>query len=200
VTLQSDGGIVRAKIHQGLVIEPWSADEVQPCSYDVRLADEFQVYGVEYDHIDPAVEQPGLMVPMRITEKRTGFGNRDLVDSWYELEPGGFALARTAERFRLPAHLAARVEGKSSIGRLGMGVHTTAGFIDPGFEGTITLELWSVAPLPIRLRPGMRIGQLCLFRLDQAALRPYGSAGLGSRYQGQDGVQPSLLHLGERPS
>lgn len=198
MSLQSDGGIVRARVHQGLTIEPWSAAEVQPCSYDVRLADEFWIYDtVRHDHIDPVVEQQGLMIPMRRTDQVTGFGNRELVDSWYELPPGGFALARTVERFKLPPHLAARVEGKSSIGRLGMGIHTTAGFIDPGFEGTITLELWSVAPLPIRLRPGMRVGQLCLFRLDAPAQRPYGSAGLRSRYQGQTDVTPSRLHLGE---
>lgn len=189
MSLQSDGGIVRARAHQGLTIEPWCAAEVQPCSYDVRLANEFRVYDTErHDHIDPAVEQPDLMRRLRVPP-----------DGYFELAPGGFALARTVERFRLPSHLAARVEGKSSIGRLGMGVHTTAGFIDPGFEGTITLELWSVAPLPIRLRPGMKIGQLCLFALDGPARRPYGHPGLGSRYQGQAAVQPSLLHLGERP-
>jgi dCTP deaminase len=187
VSLQSDGGIVRARVHQGLTIEPWDAAEVQPCSYDVRLANEFRVYDTEHhDHIDPATEQPGLMRRLRVPP-----------DGYFELAPGGFTLARTAERFKLPPHLAARVEGKSSIGRLGMGIHTTAGFIDPGFEGTITLELWSMAPLPIRLRPGMRIGQLCLFRLDAAAQRPYGSAGLRSRYQGQTDVTPSRLHLGE---
>ncbi len=111
------------------------------------------------------------------------------------LHPGEFVLGSTFESVTLPDDLAGRLEGKSSLGRLGLLTHSTAGFIDPGFTGHITLELSNVANLPITLWPGMKIGQLCLFRLSSPAERPYGSAGVGSRYQGQRGPTPSRAHL-----
>jgi dCTP deaminase len=112
-------------------------------------------------------------------------------DDGYILHPGKFVLGSTIEKVRLGHQLAGRLEGKSSLGRLGLLVHSTAGFIDPGFSGRVTLELSNVATLPIRLRPGMKIGQLGVLRLSSPVLRPYGSAELGSRYQGQLGPTES---------
>ena len=133
-----------------------------------------------YPHIDPAVEQPDLT---RLVEPEG--------DEPFILHPGEFALASTYEVVTLPDDVAGRLEGKSSLGRLGLLTHSTAGFIDPGFSGHVTLELSNVATLPIKLWPGMKIGQLCLFRLSSPAEHPYGSAVYGSRYQGQRGPTPS---------
>ncbi|HEY3692309.1 MAG TPA: dCTP deaminase, partial [Pseudonocardiaceae bacterium] len=116
-------------------------------------------------------------------------------DEPFVLHPGEFVLGSTFEQITLPDDLAGRLEGKSSLGRLGLLTHSTAGFIDPGFSGHITLELSNVANLPIILWPGMKIGQLCLFRLSSPAEHPYGSAGVGSRYQGQRGPTPSRAYL-----
>lgn len=134
-----------------------------------------------YESIDPdAADQPGLTIPVTVPP-----GGR------FVLHPGEFALGATAETIALPADLAARVEGKSTLGRLGLMTHSTAGWIDPGFRGQITLELHNVATLPIRLRPGMAIGQLCVFQTSSPASQPYGHPALGSRYQDQDGPQPA---------
>jgi dCTP deaminase len=111
------------------------------------------------------------------------------------LHPGEFVLGSTLECCTLPDDLAGRLEGKSSLGRLGLLTHSTAGFIDPGFSGHITLELSNVANLPITLWPGMKIGQLCLLRLTSPAEHPYGSASVGSKYQGQRGPTPSRSYL-----
>src|SRR5699024_2416381 len=113
----------------------------------------------------------------------------------FVLHPGEFVLGATLERVELPDDLAGRLEGKSSLGRLGLLTHSTAGFIDPGFGGHITLELSNVANLPITLWPGMKIGQLCLFRLSSPAEAPYGSASTGSKYQGQRGPTASKAYL-----
>ena len=113
----------------------------------------------------------------------------------FVLHPGEFVLASTLEKFTLPAHLAGRLEGKSSLGRLGLLTHSTAGFIDPGFSGYITLELSNVANLPITLWPGMKVGQLALFQMSSPAETPYGSGKLGSKYQGQRGPTPSKAYL-----
>ena len=116
----------------------------------------------------------------------------------FVLHPGEFVLASTLELFTLPADLAGRLEGKSSLGRLGLLTHSTAGFIDPGFSGHITLELSNVANLPITLWPGMKVGQLALFRMSSPAQTPYGSGSLGSKYQGQRGPTPSRAYLNFR--
>jgi len=133
-----------------------------------------------YPHIDPAIEQADLT---RLVEPGE--------DEPFILHPGEFVLASTYEVVTLPDDVAARLEGKSSLGRLGLLTHSTAGFIDPGFSGHVTLELSNMATLPIKLWPGMKIGQLCLFRLSSPAEHPYGSAVHGSRYQGQRGPTPS---------
>lgn len=173
---------IRAEIDVGRVrIDPYDSAMVQPSSIDVRLDRYFRVFeNHRYPHIDPAVEQPDLT---RLIEAQG--------DEPFILHPGEFVLASTYEVVTLPDDLASRLEGKSSLGRLGLLTHSTAGFIDPGFSGHVTLELSNVATLPIKLWPGMKIGQLCMFRLTSPAEHPYGSALHGSRYQGQRGPTPS---------
>jgi dCTP deaminase len=182
-----------------IVISPQVEDgRIQPASIELTLANHFWIYReIKFDGrtfparatingvsgIDPEVDNSSLMDRVEISDQGR-----------FALESGGFALSATREWIEVPPDMAARVEGKSSLGRLGMGVHTTAGFIDPGFRGQVTLELWSAAPLPILLRPGMPIAQICYFELTTRAQRPYGSPGLGSHYQDQEGPQPSRAH------
>src|SRR5881392_1213055 len=158
---------------------------VQPSSIDVRLDRYFRVFeNHKYPHIDPSVEQSEL------TRTVVPEGDEPFI-----LHPGEFVLASTYEVISLPDDLASRLEGKSSLGRLGLVTHSTAGFIDPGFSGHVTLELSNLATLPIKLWPGMKIGQLCMFRLSSPAEHPYGSERYGSRYQDQRGPTPSKAHL-----
>ncbi len=177
---------IRAEIASGrVVLEPFDAELVQPSSIDVRLDRYFRLFdNHKYPHIDPAEDQPHLT---RLVEPD---GQEPFI-----LHPGEFVLASTYELVSLPDDVAARLEGKSSLGRLGLLTHSTAGFIDPGFSGLVTLELSNVATLPIKLWPGMKIGQLCLFRLSSPAEHPYGSAGSGSRYQNQRGPTASRSAL-----
>ena len=177
---------IRAEIDAGRVgVEPFEQAMVQPSSVDVRLDRFFRVFeNHRYPHIDPSVEQPDL------TRMVDANGDEPFI-----LHPGEFALASTYEVITLPDDVAGRLEGKSSLGRLGLLTHSTAGFIDPGFSGHVTLELSNVATLPIKLWPGMKIGQLCLFRLSSPAEHPYGSQVYGSRYQGQRGPTPSKSFL-----
>ncbi|WP_224401093.1 dCTP deaminase [Pseudonocardia sp. ICBG1034] len=179
--LLSDGDL-RKDIESGrLVLDPWDVEMLQPSSVDVRLDRYFRVFqNSRYTHIDPAQQQDELTIPVETPDGES-----------FVLHPGEFVLGSTFERVGLPDDLAGRLEGKSSLGRLGLLTHSTAGFIDPGFTGHITLELSNVANLPITLWPGMKIGQLCLFRLSSPAERPYGTEGVGSRYQGQRGPTPS---------
>jgi dCTP deaminase len=173
---------IRAEVEANrLMLQPWDPDLVQPSSIDVRLDRYFRVFNnSQYTHIDPSVQQDEL------TSLVEPAGDEPFV-----LHPGEFVLGSTLEIVTLPDDLASRLEGKSSLGRLGLITHATAGFIDPGFSGHITLELSNVANLPITLWPGMKIGQLCVFRLSSPAEHPYGSARYGSRYQGQRGPTPS---------
>lgn len=176
---------IRSEIDSGRVrIDPFDPSLVQPSSIDVRLDRFFRVFeNHKYPHIDPSVEQPDLT---RLVETDG--------EEAFILHPGEFVLASTYEVVSLPDDIASRLEGKSSLGRLGLLTHSTAGFIDPGFSGHVTLELSNVATLPIKLYPGMKIGQLCMFRLTSPSERPYGSAAYGSRYQGQRGPTPSRSH------
>lgn len=168
-----------------LGVEPFEPVMVQPSSIDVRLDRFFRVFNnTKYTHIDPRQQQDEL------TSLVEAVGDEPFV-----LHPGEFVLGSTFEAVTLPDDLAGRLEGKSSLGRLGLLTHSTAGFIDPGFTGHITLELSNVANLPITLWPGMKIGQLCLFRLSSSAEFPYGSKEAGSRYQGQRGPTPSRAYL-----
>ncbi|WP_405018714.1 dCTP deaminase [Kitasatospora sp. NBC_00070] len=177
---------IRTEIDKGrVVIDPFDPAMVQPSSIDVRLDRYFRVFeNHRYPFIDPSVEQPDLT---RLVEPEG--------DEAFILHPGEFVLASTYETVTLPDDIASRLEGKSSLGRLGLLTHSTAGFIDPGFSGHVTLELSNVATLPIKLYPGMKIGQLCLFRLSSPAEFPYGSERYGSRYMGQRGPTASRSHL-----
>jgi dCTP deaminase len=173
---------IRAELDKGrVVLEPFDESMVQPSSVDIRLDRYFRVFeNHRYPHIDPAVEQPELT---RLVEPDA--------DEPFILHPGEFVLASSYEVVTLPDDVAARLEGKSSLGRLGLLTHSTAGFVDAGFSGHVTLELSNVATLPIKLWPGMKIGQLCFFRLSSPAEYPYGSSVYGSRYQDQRGPTPS---------
>ncbi|MBD0690497.1 dCTP deaminase [Streptomyces sp. CBMA123] len=177
---------IRTEIDLGrVVVDPFDPAMIQPSSIDVRLDRFFRVFeNHKYPHIDPSEEQPDLT---RLVEPDG--------DEAFILHPGEFVLASTYEVITLPDDVASRLEGKSSLGRLGLLTHSTAGFIDPGFSGHVTLELSNVATLPIKLFPGMKIGQLCLFRLSSPSEHPYGSERYGSRYQGQRGPTPSRSYL-----
>jgi dCTP deaminase len=154
---------------------------IQPSSIDVRLDKYFRLFdNHKYPFIDPAEEQPDLTRGLDVVEGEP-----------FILHPGEFVLGSTFEQVTLPDDIAARLEGKSSLGRLGLLTHSTAGFVDPGFSGHVTLELSNVATLPIKLWPGMKIGQLCFFRLSSSSENPYGSEKYGSRYQGQRGPTAS---------
>ena len=173
---------IKAEIDGGRVrLEPYDEVMVQPSSIDVRLDKFFRLFdNHKYPFIDPAEDQPDLT---RLIEVER--------DEPFILHPGEFVLGSSFEVVTLPDDLAARLEGKSSLGRLGLVTHSTAGFVDPGFSGHVTLELSNVATLPIKLWPGMKVGQLCFFRLSSPAEHPYGSAKYGSRYQGQRGPTAS---------
>ena len=177
---------IRAEITAGRVkVEPFTEAMVQPSSVDVRLDRFFRTFeNHKYEVIDPSKEQPDLTREVAVAP-----------DEFFILHPGEFVLASTYEVITLPDDIAGRLEGKSSLGRLGLLTHSTAGFIDPGFSGHITLELSNVANLPVKLFPGMKIGQLCLIRLSSPAEHPYGSAIYGSRYQGKRGPTPSKSWL-----
>lgn len=177
---------LRKEVESGrLLLDPFDVEMVQPSSIDVRLDRFFRVFNnTKYTHIDPSMQQDEL------TSLVEAPANEPFV-----LHPGEFVLGSTYEMVTLPDDLAGRLEGKSSLGRLGLLTHSTAGFIDPGFSGHITLELSNVANLPITLHPGMKIGQLCLFKLSSPAEHPYGSKQAGSRYQGQRGPTPSRAYL-----
>ena len=179
--LLSDRDITAAIAEGRLGIDPYDEAMVQPSSIDVRLDRFFRVFNnARYTHIDPALQQDDLTTLVEPDG-----------DEPFVLHPGEFVLGSTLEVISVPDDLAARLEGKSSLGRLGLLTHSTAGFVDPGFSGHITLELSNVANLPITLWPGMKIGQLCLFRLSSAPLRCYGHSGYGSHYQHQYGPTPS---------
>jgi dCTP deaminase len=177
---------IKAEINSGRVkVEPFDGAMIQPSSVDVRLDRFFRVFeNHKYSVIDPSIEQPDLTREVAVE------ANEEFI-----LHPGEFVLASTYEVITLPDDIAGRLEGKSSLGRLGLLTHSTAGFIDPGFPGHITLELSNVANLPVKLFPGMKIGQLCLIRLSSPAENPYGSALYGSRYQGQRGPTASKSWL-----
>ena len=169
-------GTIRRLVEEGRIkIEPWDPELVQPASVDLRLGDSFRVF---HNHRASAIDlrQPpsGLTEEVMIEE-----------DESFVIHPGEFCLGRTLEWVELPDDIVARIEGKSSIGRLGLIVHATAGFCDPGWQGTLTLELNNLTRIPIKLYPGLLIAQLSFMALDRPAERPYGSAELGSHYQGQ---------------
>lgn len=173
---------IKSQIDSGrVVLDPYEPSMIQPSSIDVRLDRLFRLFdNHKYPFIDPAAEQPELTRLVEVDASEP-----------FILHPGEFVLGSTYEQITLPDDVAARVEGKSSLGRLGLLTHATAGFVDPGFSGHVTLELSNVATLPIKLWPGMKIGQLCFFQLTSPAEHPYGSSEYGSHYQGQRGPTAS---------
>ncbi len=177
---------IKSQLAAGRIgLDPSAPELIQPSSVDVRLDRYFRLFdNHKYAEIDPAKPQEQLT---RLIEADPSEG--------FILHPGEFVLGSTFELVTLPDDIAARLEGKSSLGRLGLLTHSTAGFIDPGFSGHVTLELSNVATLPIRLWPGMKIGQLCFFQLSSAADRPYGHGATNSRYHGQRGPTASRSYL-----
>jgi dCTP deaminase len=162
-------------------IDPYDPSLMQPSSLDVRVDRLFRVFrNSRYPYIDVKRPQEELTELVQVTD-----------DEPFILHPGEFVLGSTLERVSLPDDLVARLEGKSSLGRLGLLIHSTAGFIDPGWDGHVTLELSNVANLPITIYPGMKIGQLSFMQMTEPAEHPYGSGTLGSKYQGQQGPTPS---------
>lgn len=183
--LLADRDILREIQALRLVIDPLDEAAIQPASIDLRLDGRFLVFRhTRQACID--VRQPARDIMEEVVVDE---------DEPFFLQPASFVLACTIERLVLPSDLVGRVDGRSSLGRLGLLVHATAGYVDPGFQGQLTLELSNQAPLPIALYRGMRICQVSFHRLSSPALRPYGSPGLGSKYQQQRGPTASLVHL-----
>jgi dCTP deaminase len=165
-------------------IDPYDESMVQPSSIDLRCDPHFRVFeNHRYAVIDPKAPQGDLTVGVEASEEEP-----------FILHPGEFVLGSTLEIIALADDVVARLEGKSSLGRLGLLIHSTAGFIDPGFEGQVTLELSNVANLPIAIYPNMKIGQISFYQMTTPAQYPYGSPELRSKYQGQSGPTPSQMH------
>lgn len=177
---------IRTELDSGRVqLDPYDPQMIQPSSVDVRIDRRFRLFdNHKYAHIDPSEDQPELTRLVEVDPNEP-----------FILHPGEFVLGATYEQVTLPNDIAARLEGKSSLGRLGLLTHSTAGFIDPGFSGHITLELSNMATLPIKLWPGSKIGQLCFFRLSSEAETPYGSGDNKNRYQGQRGPTASRSYM-----
>ncbi|MCW3061352.1 MAG: dcd [Capsulimonas sp.] len=181
----SDRSIKEGVAAGRITITPYDESLVQPASIDIRLDHRFRVFrNYKYSAIDPKAAQEGLTEMVTAEE-----------GSPFVIHPGEFILASTLESIALGDDLVARLEGKSSLGRLGLVVHATAGYIDPGFSGHITLELSNVANLPILLYPGMKVGQISFFAMSTPADRPYGHPELGSKYKGQSTPTASLMHM-----
>jgi len=180
---------IREELAAGrIIIEPLSADAVQPSSVDLHVDRYFRVFRNDTTpYIDPKQHQEDLTELVEVGDEGA-----------FILHPGEFVLGSTLERVALPDDLVARLEGKSSLGRLGLLIHSTAGFVDAGWDGHLTLELSNVANLPIALYPGMKIGQISFLRMTTAAEHPYGSQTTGSKYQGQRGPTPSRYYLNFR--
>ena len=184
----SDVSIRKAIAEGRILLDPFVEDHVQPSSVDVTLDNLFRVFRNDTTpFIDPKESQEDLTELVEVDAERA-----------FILHPGEFVLGSTVERVQLPDDLVARLEGKSSLGRLGLLIHSTAGFVDAGFDGHLTLELSNVANLPIALYPGMKIGQLSFLQMTTPAERPYGSGATGSKYQGQRGPTPSRAYLNFR--
>jgi dCTP deaminase len=177
---------IRAEIDSGRIkIDPYDESLVQPSSVDVRVDNRFRVFNnSRYPYIDVRQPMEDLTEPVEIEGEEP-----------FILHPGEFVLGQTLERVTLPNDLVARLEGKSSLGRLGLLIHSTAGFVDSGFSGNLTLELSNVANLPITIYQAMPIGQMSFMRMDGPVDRPYGSQETGSKYQGQAEPTPSRFYL-----
>lgn len=176
---------IRAEIEAGrIVIDPFDPDMIQPSSIDVRVDGAFRVFhNARYPFIDVRAPMDDLTELVTVED-----------DEPFILHPGEFVLGQTLERVRLPDDIVGRLEGKSSLGRLGLLIHSTAGWVDSGFRGNLTLELSNVANLPITIYRGMPIGQVSFMRMDGPVERPYGSDDSGSKYQGQAEPTPSRFY------
>lgn len=185
MSVLSDRDLLAAIASGEVNVEPFDPADVQPASIDLHLDRSFRVFrNNRYGFIDPRADQPGL------TElEYVGDGES------FMLHPGEFVLGQTLERISVGTELLGRLDGKSSLGRLGLLIHSTAGYVDPGWVGNLTLELGNVARLPIALYPGMKIGQISFHRMSSPVERPYGSKELRSRYQGQSEPTASALHV-----
>ncbi len=184
MSVLSDRDIGAALKAGSIRIDPYDAHDLQPSSVDLHLDRSFRVFrNNRYAFIDVRAPQPDLTEMLTIVD-----------DEPFILHPGEFVLGQTNEWVELPNDLVARLEGKSSLGRLGLLIHSTAGYVDPGWKGNLTLELSNVANLPIALYYGMRIGQISFFRMSSPVDRPYGSPELGSKYQGQSEPTASAFH------
>ena len=180
----SDRTIKECVAQERIGITPWDESYVQPSSIDLRVDRYFRVFeNHKYALIDPHVRQEDLTTIVEVAPGES-----------FILHPGEFVLGSTFERIKLGDDIVARLEGKSSLGRLGLLIHSTAGFVDPGFDGYLTLELSNVANLPIAIYPEMKIGQISFYQMSTPADHPYGSKENGSKYQGQRGPTPSRVH------
>ena len=177
---------IRSALEAGRIrIDPYDPACLQPSSVDLHLDREFRVFrNNRYPYIDPRTPQPDLTEVVGVDD-----------DEPFILHPGEFVLGQTLESIALPDDIVARLEGKSSLGRLGLLIHSTAGFVDPSWSGNLTLELSNVANLPITIYEGMPIGQISFMRMDGPVERPYGSDATGSKYQGQAEPTPSRFYL-----
>lgn len=185
MSLLSDGEIKSEVHHKNIGIEPFCEDHINPASYDLTLAAEIR---------SPLIAAPGLvMPPLDVRKIEQGYTESvTMNENGVLLNPGDFILATSEEYVRLPKNLAARAEGKSSLGRIGLMVHVTAGYIDPGFEGQVTLEIYNCLPRPIVLRAGMRIAQLAFFRMSRVPIKAYGATG---HYMHQRGPTESRFRM-----
>ncbi|MGD0121385.1 MAG: dCTP deaminase [Candidatus Limnocylindrales bacterium] len=175
MSVLSDRDIAAALASGRVKVQPYDAADLQPSSVDLHLDRSFRVFrNNRYPYIDVRSPQPDLTELLSVADEEP-----------FVLHPGEFVLGQTIEWVELPNDLVARLEGKSSLGRLGLLIHSTAGYVDPGWKGKLTLELSNVANLPIALYFGMKIGQISFFEMSSPVDRPYGSSGLGSKYQGQ---------------
>jgi dCTP deaminase len=183
MSVLSDRDIATALTAGRVKVEPYDPADLQPSSIDLHLDRSFRVFrNNRYPFIDVRAPQPDLTEMLNVAD-----------DEAFVLHPGEFVLGQTIEWVELPDDLVARLEGKSSLGRLGLLIHSTAGYVDPGWKGKLTLELSNVANLPIALYFGMKIGQISFFEMSSPVDRPYGSAGLGSKYQGQSEPTASVF-------
>jgi dCTP deaminase len=176
---------IRASLEAGrLRIKPYDPADLQPSSVDLHMDRAFRVFrNNRYPYIDVRSPQPDLTELLTVAD-----------DEAFVLHPGEFVLGQTLEWIELPDDIVARLEGRSSLGRLGLLIHSTAGYVDPGWKGNLTLELSNVANLPISLYYGMKIGQISFLRMTSPVERPYGSPELGSKYQGQSQPTASAFH------
>jgi dCTP deaminase len=181
MTVLSDASIWWRVKHGLIGIDPFIEENVQPASIDFTLSNHFWFFKESFKPLDPKEDARPDMQEV-------------YADPFFVLRSFGFAIGSTVERVKLPDNIVGRLEGKSSLARLGLAVHSTAGFFDPGFEGSCTLEFFNMTHRDILLHPGMRVCQMSFMRMDGPASRPYGTESLGSKYQGQQGATTSRMH------